>query len=143
MVIVLLLAAFPPGVAHAQEDIGSYVEIIIHYRSMFPGNIQVRDEVCTEPRSLDCEKARIKVNGPRCRQQRSVVECQEAKALLQTTFCVEGLVYEGRMSQGEEVRVKVCKSYAGYGSVSVRDTNKGTIWTNYALKTDNSKISFP
>ena len=73
----------------------------------------------------------------------SSVECREATSLLNSKFCLEGLIYDDRISQDEKLKVRLCKSSTGYGNVSVRNTMNGDAWTNYPLMTDGNQISFP
>ena len=141
--LIVLLVSVLPFTVMAQDKAGGYIHVSITCKSMFPGHIQVRDEVCKEPRSIDCEKARIRVDSKKCQQDRSSVECQEATSLLNSKFCLEGLIYDDRISQDEKLKVRLCKSSTGYGNVSVRNTMNGDAWTNYPLMTDGNQISFP
>ena len=140
--LTLLLSALPFTII-AQDKTDSYVQISINYTSMFQGHIQVRDEICKGPRSIDCEKASIRVNSEKCRKVPTLTECQEAKSLLDSKFCMEGLIYDGMMSYGQKLNVRLCKSSTGYANLSVRNTTDGDAWTNYSLITGGEQISYP
>ena len=132
-----------PFICHAQEEITGYVHVTILYKSIFSGNLQIRDEVCKPPRGIECEKARIRVNGDLCQQSPFSERCKEAKAILDSSFCLEGLIFDGRVGSGEKIGVWVCSSPAGFGNVSIRDTVKGSIWTNYPLLNNGSVLNYP
>ncbi len=132
-----------PLICHAQEEIRGYVRVTIRYTSVFPGNLQIRDEVCKPSRGIECEKARIKANGDSCQQNPYSGECKEAKALLDSSFCIEGLIFDGRVGSEEKIGIWVCTSPAGFGNVSIRDTVKGSIWTNYLLLNNGSVLNYP
>jgi hypothetical protein len=83
------------------------------------------------------------VNGETCRQRPLPAECREASALLDTSFCIEGLIYENRSNRGEKIPLKLCASDAGFGNMFVRDIDKGYIWTNYVLLSDGQAVSYP
>ncbi len=142
-VLFILIILFLPFVSIAENAASGYVRVTLEYKSMFPGTIQVLDGVCRQSRSIECAKAGIKVNGETCRQKNLSAECKEAKALLDTSFCMEGLVYENRLSRGEKIQVDLCASEGGYGDMLVRDISKGSAWTNYFLLTDGQTVSFP
>lgn len=74
------------GPREPKEPGADYVEIEIVYGSAFPGQIQVRDNVCTEFTDIECEKADIKVNSEECKQDGPPPECKDAKALLDSKF---------------------------------------------------------
>jgi hypothetical protein len=141
--ILLILAILPvPGIAQDEIDRG-YVEVTIEYRSIFPGNLQVKDTVCRPSKSIDCEKAGIKAKSDVCQQKPSLSECKEAKALLDSSFCVDGLIFDSRVGSGEKIKVSLCTSKGGFGNVSVRDSKNGQTWTNYPLLKNNDTVSFP
>jgi hypothetical protein len=127
----------------AQQEVEGYIQVTIEYRSMFPGNLQVRDEVCKQARSIECEKAKIIINSEACNQSSSLNECKEWRDLLESSFCVEGLIFDGRVQSGEKIDVWICLSSTGFGNVSARDTKNGWVWTNYPLLNKNSSISYP
>lgn len=137
----LLLVMLPLQAIAAAPSKG-IIQITIAYGWLSPGHIQVRDELCRVPRDIECEKARIKATGDSCRQEPTRARCKEAVALMESTLCVEGLVYDGRLTQGEEVQVRVCASQAGNGNVSVRNITNGGIWTNYQMVRDGRRINF-
>ena len=141
IVFVLLLAALPVKAA-AQESNRGTIQIVVAYAWSSPGRIQVRDELCKEPRDIECEKARIKATGDTCRQEPNRSKCKEAMALMESSLCVEGLVYDGRLTQGDEVQVRVCASPAGNGNVSVRNITNGRIWTNYPMVSNGRRINY-
>lgn len=133
------------GIAQEASGAGGsgYVRVVLEFKSMFPGTVQVLDKVCKDTRNVECAKASIKANGEACQQNPGLSECKEAKDLLDTSFCMEGFVYEGRISSGEKISVDLCMSAGGYGNMSVRDVAKGPIWTNYSLLSDGQTISYP
>ena len=140
--ITLLLSVLSSTII-AQDNEDTYIHVSMEYTSMFPGEIQVKDKVCMESKNIECEKAEIKVNGRACQQDDSLSECQEAQALLDSKFCIKGLVYGGRMSKDEKLDIKLCKSYAGFGNVSVRNAKNSESWTNYSLISDGAQITYP
>ena len=141
--LVILMVLFSPFAGMAQDAPGGYVQVTLEYKSLFPGTIQVVDGVCSQTRSIDCAKAGIRVNSERCRKKNAPDECKEAKALLGTSFCMEGLIFEGRAVPGEKIRLNLCVSDAGFGNMTVRDVAKGPAWTNYTLLNDGQSVSFP
>ncbi len=140
---LLLLAIVSPLPSFAQEEANGYMQITIEYVSMFPGNLQVRDEICRQPRSVECEKNSIKLMSDKCRQNPMLKECKEARMLAESSSCVEGLLFDGRVSRGETIKAWICVSYGGYGNVSVRDLKNSVSWTNYSLMNDGDAIRFP
>ena len=139
----LILIILPiPGLAQDAIDRG-YVDITIEYRSMFPGNLQIRDGVCRPARDIECEKARIKATGDFCLQNPTSHLCVEAEALLGSSLCIEGLIFDGRVGSGEKVQVSICTSSTGFGNVYVRDTKNGLSWTYYPLLKNNDTIVYP
>lgn len=142
-VLAMLMILLFPFAANAGDGKNGYVRVTLEYKSMFQGKIQVVDGVCRQSRSIECAKASIKLNSDTCRQKTAIAECKEAKALLDTSFCVEGLVYENRVTQGEKIPLSICASEAGFGELLVRDVDKGGIWTNYVLLSDGQPVSYP
>lgn len=139
----LLFLLLFPGFAGAGNDAAGYVRVTVEYTSMFPGKLQVLDNVCRESRSIECAKASIKIQSEPCRQNPQQTECKEAQSLLDTSFCTEGLVHEGRISPGGKVSVRLCVSEGGFGNMSVRDIKKGSVWTSYVLLSDGQTITYP
>lgn len=143
-VAVVCLSAFSyPLTSYAQQETAGYIQVTIEYRSMFPGNLQVRDEVCKEARSIECEKAKIKIKSEACNQSSSFYECKEWRNLLESSFCVEGLIFDGRVQSEDKIEVWICLSSSGFGNISARDTKNGLVWTNYPLLNKHSSISYP
>jgi hypothetical protein len=142
--LMLLTLAVLPITTNAQDEIDrGYVDVTIEYRSLFPGNLQIKDTVCKPSRSIDCEKAGIKARSDSCQRNPSLRECKEARALLDSSFCVDGLIFENRVGIGEKIKVSLCPSSAGFGNVSVRDIKNGLIWTNYPLLKNGDTVSYP
>jgi len=141
--LAILIFLFIPFVGLAEDAASGYVQITLEYKSMFPGKIQVLDGVCRQSRSIECAKASIKVYGETCKQKPVPAECKEAKALLDTSFCIEGLIYENRITRGEKISLNLCASDAGLGNMFVRDVDKGSVWTNYFLLNDGQTVSYP
>jgi hypothetical protein len=139
VLISVSLSAFSFG----EEPMSGYVEIEIEYRSSFPGYLQIKDEVCKPPRGLDCEKARIQLRTRDCTQKSFSPKCREAEEILASSFCLAGLIYEGRVSRGEKIVVSVCKSLGGFGNLSMRDLKNGEMWTNYFLLNHGDSLKFP
>lgn len=144
IVVLLLLLVALPFAAVAEEPPPGYIRIVVVNKTFrSPTQIQVRDEVCREPRSIECEEARIKVGGEICQKDPERPRCEEAAELLKSSLCVEGLVFDGRMVRDQEVQLEVCASEMGLGNVSVRNPENGQgIWTNYALVSDGREISY-
>ncbi len=147
-VLFALLIVLAPLAGVAQEATRSgggrgYVRVVLEYKSMFPGKIQVLDGVCKDTRNIDCAKASIKANSESCQQKTAPSECKEARELLDTTFCMEGLVYEGRLDSGGRVTVDLCTSETGYGNMYVRNISNGATWTNYSLLVDGKILTYP
>jgi len=141
--LVILMIVFLPFVSSAEDATSGYVKVTLEYKSMFAGKIQVLDGVCKQSRSVECAKASIKVYGESCKQKPVSAECIEAKALLDTSFCMEGLIYENRVGRGDKISLNLCASDAGYGNMFVRDVDKGSVWTNYLLLNDGQTVSYP
>jgi hypothetical protein len=142
-VFSLLMILLAPLAGIAQDGSSGYVRVTIEYKSMFPGKIQVLDQVCRDSRSIDCAKASIKTGSEECQKKPLRAECKEARALLDTSFCIEGLIYENRIAREDKVAVSLCASEAGFGTMSIRDISKNEIWTNYFLLSDGQTVSFP
>ena len=143
IVLSILMILFSPFMSSAEDTMKGYVQVTLEYKSMFTGKIQILDEVCRQSRSIECAQASIKVNGESCRNKPAPLECQDAQTLLNTSFCIEGLIYENRIVPGVKILLNLCASDAGYGNMSVRDIYKGIIWTNYSLLNDGQAVSFP
>jgi len=141
--LTILIILFVPFTGIAEDATSGYVKVTLEYKSMFPGKIQVLDGVCKQSRSIECAKAGIKVYGDSCKQKPVSAECIEAKALLDTSFCIEGLIYENRATRGDKVSLNLCSSDAGYGNMLVRDVDKGSVWTNYFLLNNGQTVSYP
>lgn len=142
--LMQLILIILPITSFAQDEIDrGYVDVTIEYRSMFPGNLQIRDGICRPARDIECEKARIKATGDFCLQNPNSHQCLEAGALLGSSLCIEGLIFDGRVGSGEKVKVSVCASSSGFGNVYVRDTKNGLSWTYYPLLKDNDTIIYP
>ena len=142
--LMQLILIILPAISFAQDaiDLG-YVDITIEYRSMFPGNLQIRDGVCRPARDIKCEKARIKTSSDFCLKNPTSHQCIEAGELLGSSLCIEGLIFDGRVGSGEKVKVSICASSAGFGNVYVRDTKNGLSWTYYSLLKNNDTIIYP
>jgi len=141
--LAILMILLSPCMSSAEDTMKGYVQVTLEYRSMFPGQIQILDGVCKRSRSIECVQASIKVNGETCRNKPVPAECKDAKALLDTSFCIEALIYENRISRGEKIPLNLCASDAGFGNMFVRDIDKGSVWTNYFLLNDGQTVSFP
>jgi hypothetical protein len=144
VVLSFLLLAGLPLAAAAEDPPPGYIRIVVVNNTFSsPTHIQVRDEVCKKPRSIECEEARIKVSGEICQKHPGRPRCEEAEELLKSSLCVEGLVFDGRMIRDQEVHLDVCASEMGLGNVSVRNPDNGPgIWTNYAMVTNGREISY-
>ena len=143
LLLLLLLTILPiKGIAQDAIDRG-YVDVTIEYKSIFPGNLQIKDTVCRSARSIDCEKADIKIKNDPCQQKPLLSDCKEAKALLESSFCVDGLIFDRRVGSGEKIPVSLCASTSGFGNVSVRDIKNGLTWTNYSLLKNGDAVSYP
>jgi hypothetical protein len=143
-ILMQLILIILPITGLAQDEIDrGYVDITIEYRSMFSGNLQIQDGICRLARDIDCEKARIKATGDSCLQNPTSHQCVEAGALLGSSLCIEGLIFDGRVGSGEKVKVSICESSSGFGNVYVRDTKNGLIWTYYPLLKNNDTIIYP
>lgn len=140
---LLVLTIISPLSSFAQDETNGHMQINIEYASMFPGNLQVRDEICRRPRSFECEKNSITLMSDECRQSPGLKECKEAKMLAESSSCMEGLIFDGRVSRGEIIKASICVSYGGYGNVSVRDLKNGADWTNYSLMNNGDTIRYP
>lgn len=138
-----LIIMLSPHTLLAQSGTSGYIQVTLEYTSMFPGKLQVVDMTCKQPRSVECAKANITLQREACQQQPVPVECNEARTLLDTSFCIEGLVHDGRISQGEKIIVRLCKSASGYGNLSMRNAEKGERWTNHLLLNDGQIITYP
>ncbi len=141
--LAILIILLSPIVSIAEDAPSGYVRVTLEYKSMFPGKIQVVDGVCKQSRSIECAMASIKVNGETCGKKRHSSECDDAKALLDTSFCKEGLIYENRVGPGLKISLELCVSDAGFGNMYVRNLDSGSIWTNYFLLSDGQSVSFP
>jgi len=140
----LVIVAFPiASIAQEAASRSGNVRVILEYKSMFPGKIQVIDKVCDRLKNIECTKANIKVNSESCQKEPAPGECKEAKDLLDTSYCMDGLVYEGRMISGAQIKVDLCTSAGGYGNMSVRNIDAGNTWTNYSLLTNGQTLSYP
>ncbi len=142
-ILAILFILMSPFASAAEETLSGYIQITLEYKPLFSGKVQVLDGVCKGSRSIECAKASIKVNGETCRQNPLPAECEEAKALLDTSFCIEGLIYENRSSRGEKIPLKICTSDTGFGNIFVREIDKGSIWTNYVLLNDGQTVCYP
>lgn len=144
VVAISFLLAVSPLAAASEEPPPGYIRIVVVNKTFrSPTHIQVRDEVCKEPRSIECEEARIKVSGEICQKHLERPRCEEAAELLKSSLCVEGLVFDGRLIRDEQVYLNVCASEMGLGHVSVRNPeNDQGIWTNYSLVTNGREISY-
>lgn len=145
MIVLLsvLLVVLSPVAGFAQNSASGYIQVTVEYTSMFPGKLQVRDMVCRDRRSAECAKADITLQSEVCRQQPAAAACTEAMTLLDTSFCIAGLVLESRVSQGEKVQARLCRSASGFGTLSVRDVEKGETWTTHVLLNDGASVSYP
>ena len=142
-VLLVFLLALLPVAAPAEEPAPGYVRIVVVNKTFRAARIQVRDEVCKEPRSVECEEARIKSKGEICQKHPDHPRCLEAAELLQSSLCVEGLVYDGRLIRDQEVHLEVCASEMGLGNVSVRIPDNGQgIWTNYSFVSNGREIDY-
>jgi len=143
LLIQLVLFMLPAaGIAEDAMDRG-FVEVTIEYRSIFAGNLQILDGVCKPSRGVECEKARIKATSEPCLQNPSSDHCQEARALLASVSCIEGLIFDKRVGSNEKLKVSVCTSTGGFGNLSIRDIKNGLSWTNYPLLKNGDTISYP
>lgn len=140
--VLMLVFLVASGASDALAKSDGYVTVDIEYRSA-SGDLQIRDNVCKDMRNIDCEKARITLQGENCNREKRPDYCKEAEELLSSSFCVPGLVFDGRVAAGEKIQVRVCESYSGFGNLSVRDTRKTSIWTTYMLLTDGDEITYP
>ena len=139
-VLLILLA---PCAAVAGDDTTGYVGVTVEYTSMFPGKLQVLDNVCRDSRDIECAKASIKLQSETCQRKPQPDECKQARSLLETSFCMEGLVHEGRVSRDAKIDVQLCISEGGFGNMSVRDVEKGIVWTRYDLLRNGQSITYP
>jgi hypothetical protein len=132
-----------PITGFAQDALnGGYIDITLENRSMFPGNLQIRDGVCKPARDIECEKARIKTAGDFCSQNPTSRQCIEAGMLLSSSFCIEGLIFDGQVGSGAKVKVSICTSSTGFGNLFVRDIKNGLSWTYYPLLKNNDTITY-
>ena len=141
--LVVLIILFSPITGIAEDSPDGFVRVTLEYKSMFHGNIQVLDGVCRHSRGIECAEAGIKVNGETCKRKPMSAKCKEAKALLNTSFCLEGLIYEDRISPGKKIQLDLCASDAGYGNMFVKDVDKDGSWTNYPLLNNGQTVSYP
>jgi len=142
-ILVVLIILFSPFVSIAEDSMDGFLRVTLEYKAMSPGTIQVVDGVCRYSRSIECAEASIKVSGETCRQKPMLAKCREAKALLDTSFCIEGLIYESRISPGKKIQLDLCVSDTGYGNMFVKDKDNDSSWTNYSLLNDGQSVSFP
>lgn len=141
LMVLLLLLGMSPAFAFDGND--GYVEVDVEYTSTFSGFIEIKDEVCRPARSIECEKAAIRSRSEACLQRKRPDRCSEATELLQSSLCIPGLIYEGRVESGDIIRVAVCASSGGYGNLSVRDIKNSRPWTNYPLLSNGNKVKYP
>ncbi len=143
-VLMQLILIILPITGFTQDEIDrGYVDVTVQYTSMFPGNLQIRDGVCTPSRGIECEKARIKATGDFCFHNPTSHKCVEAMTLLASTSCIGGLIFEGRVGSGDKIKVSICTSPTGFGNLFVRDIKNGLSWTEYPLLKNNDTISYP
>ena len=110
------------------------ISITVQNASMLRQMIQVRDDVCASALPQDCELAELVLSGDECKSNPHSEACQKAAKLLKGGGCVKGLVFSGMIDPGASVRVSVCKSSAGHGSVAVREGVNGTWFRHSFLK---------
>jgi len=142
-VLAILIILCSPFVCIAEDTTSGYVQITLEYKSLFPGTIQVLDGVCRQSRSIECAEAGIKLTSDTCKQKPLSDKCKEARALLNTSFCLEGLIHESRISPGKKIQLDLCVSDAGYGNMFVKDVYKDSSWTNYFLLKNGQTVSYP
>ncbi len=90
-----------------------------------------------------CLQAQDILASSACRQGSVSQECVDARVKAESASCIDGLVYEGLLRAGGEVRLVLCATPSGYAGVSVRDIRKGAIWKNYRLVSDGETIRHP
>lgn len=142
VLIASSVAALCLAVTAAGQEPAS-LQVTIEFTSPFPGNLQIRDEVCKRPRGVECERNLLRLNSEECRHSPQKPKCEEARLLAESSSCVEGLVFEGWVSQGENIRVWTCASGSGFANVSVRDVRKGAAWTLYPLLHHGDSVKYP
>ena len=140
MLLVLIVSV---SASFAEEEKSGYIQITVVNKAIFPKLIQIKDEVCKLSISHECEEARIELKRKECRNKRYAKECKEARAYLESSSCVAGLIYEGMVDSGQEIQLSTCKSPAEYGTISIRDINRATLWKNYRLISDGDTVGYP
>lgn len=142
-VLVFLIILFTPVLSIAEDSTDGFIRVTLEIKSMSPGNIQVLDGVCRRSKNIECAEAGIRINGETCKQKPMLDKCKEARALLNTSFCLKGLIYENRITPGNKIQLDLCASDAGYGNMFVKDVDKDSSWTNYSLLNDGQTVSYP
>ena len=142
--LILLTLLTCSTLSFAEEAKDGYIQITVKNNSVFPKNLQVRDNNCTSPlEKKTCKKAKRTLKSKECRENRNAEGCKQAKKKLDNSDCIAGLVYEGMVEDGESVQVSVCKSPAGYGAVSLRAVNMPSPWTQHRLISAGETIEYP
>jgi hypothetical protein len=142
LILLTLLTCSALGFADEAED--GYIQITVKNNSVFPKNLQVRDDNCTSPLGKKtCKKANRTLKSKECRENRNAKGCKQAKTKLDNSDCIAGLVYEGMVEDGESIQVSVCKSPAGYGAVSLRAINMPSPWIQHRLISAGETIEYP
>jgi hypothetical protein len=90
-----------------------------------------------------CKEAERKLRSVDCGRDLFLPECVTARKVLEGASCIDGLIFEGQAGKSIKQMLTVCKSSGGFGSVAVRDRNKGMQWTIYTLLSDGAVIVFP
>ena len=119
------------------EDNSGMITIYVHNTALSPNHVQVRDDVCTGDLPYECKFADIIYQ--KCKRNKKTKqsgqeeelreECDEAKSTVESSHCIEGIIYDGFLQSKEKVRLSICDTGNVSGDISVRTINNTSSWT--------------
>lgn len=126
---MLLIFLFAISASFASDQL-SRIQIKIVNSSLHDKYIQVKDELCTNALSKECELAGYILDSSECEKDRNAEKCVEAQEVVDRGSCAEGLVYSGKIARDETIAVDICTSYSGKGQIAIRNSSTAP-WVHY------------
>lgn len=109
---------------------------------MFRQTLLVRDDVCPPAPDSACLLAAALCDSDECRRKPNLKRCRDARLILDSEQCVDGLISSATLEPGDTLPLAICRPADGHGQISVRSRNSST-WVRHLWVKDGDTIEFP
>lgn len=136
----LLIVVLLPALLQAQEP--QTIRVVLKNTSMFRQTLLVRDDVCPAAPDSDCVLAESLRDSDECRREPNLERCRDARRLLDSEQCVDGVTRSATLEPGDTLSLAICRPAAGHGQISVRSRNSGR-WVRHLWLRDGDTVNAP